>query len=171
MNLTFTSIAGCFKNIFTVLFQMLLCGEYYENIYTWSVKSIHLWMRWTDSLYAFKCKCFRNIRHGVTFGKFFLEHPVHFLSLNHWWSRLHQWGTLRSEISLASYEVLVQNFHSGHYISGGILVVASCQSQIQSLKLLQILGLFSPASLSSLSNELCPWYKRLSCLGWFMLSS
>jgi hypothetical protein len=25
---------GCFKMNFTMVFQMLLCGEYYENVYT-----------------------------------------------------------------------------------------------------------------------------------------
>jgi hypothetical protein len=33
-NVTFTGNAGCFKNNFTVVFQMLLCGECYENVYT-----------------------------------------------------------------------------------------------------------------------------------------
>jgi hypothetical protein len=33
-DVTFTGNAGYFKNIFTMLFQMLLCGEWYENVYT-----------------------------------------------------------------------------------------------------------------------------------------
>jgi hypothetical protein len=33
-NLTSTSTAGCLKKPFTVVFQMLLCGECYENVYT-----------------------------------------------------------------------------------------------------------------------------------------
>jgi hypothetical protein len=45
-----------------MVFQMLLCDECYENIYAWR--------RWRcltmDSLYAFKCKRFRNTRYTVT---------------------------------------------------------------------------------------------------------
>jgi hypothetical protein len=49
----------CFKKSFTMVFQMLLCGECYTE----------RWRCWTiDSLYASKCKCFRNIHHTVTFG-------------------------------------------------------------------------------------------------------
>jgi hypothetical protein len=33
-NATSTSNAGCFKNSFTMAFQMLLCGECYESVYT-----------------------------------------------------------------------------------------------------------------------------------------
>jgi hypothetical protein len=36
-----------------MVFQMLLCEECYENVY---------------SLYAFECKRFRNTRHTATFG-------------------------------------------------------------------------------------------------------
>jgi hypothetical protein len=45
---TFTGNVGCFKKRFTVVFQMLLCGEYYEKN-------------------AFKCERFPNTRHTVTF--------------------------------------------------------------------------------------------------------
>jgi hypothetical protein len=31
-NVTSTGNAGCFKRSFTLVFQMLLCGEYYENV-------------------------------------------------------------------------------------------------------------------------------------------
>jgi hypothetical protein len=56
---------------------MLLCGECYENIYTW---------RWVGSLYAFTCKCFRNTRHTNiwnTIVKFLLKHPA-FPWKSHW---------------------------------------------------------------------------------------
>jgi hypothetical protein len=33
-NVTFTGNAACFKKSFIMLFQMLLCGECYENVYT-----------------------------------------------------------------------------------------------------------------------------------------
>jgi hypothetical protein len=33
-NLTFTGNAGCLKNSGTIVFQMLLCGKCYENVYT-----------------------------------------------------------------------------------------------------------------------------------------
>jgi hypothetical protein len=66
-------------------------------------------------------------------------------------------------MSLTSHAVGVQSCRSGHYISGRILVVASCQSQIsflcvirhvlsiraQSLKLLQFLGLHYPRFLTN----------------------
>jgi hypothetical protein len=43
-----------------MVFQMLLCRECYENYRSGC---------WTmDSLYAFKCKRFSNIRHIVTFA-------------------------------------------------------------------------------------------------------
>jgi hypothetical protein len=33
-NVTSTGNAGCLKNNFTMVFQMLLCDECYENVYT-----------------------------------------------------------------------------------------------------------------------------------------
>jgi hypothetical protein len=39
-NATFTSNAGCFKKSFTVVFQMFLCGECYENVYTYGIQTI-----------------------------------------------------------------------------------------------------------------------------------
>jgi hypothetical protein len=33
-NVASTGNAGCFKKIFTMVFQMLLCGECHENVYT-----------------------------------------------------------------------------------------------------------------------------------------
>jgi hypothetical protein len=33
-NVTSTGNAGRFKKSFTIVFQMLLCGECYENVYT-----------------------------------------------------------------------------------------------------------------------------------------
>jgi hypothetical protein len=48
---------------------MLLRGEFYENATLKGVQSVHRSTPWTmDSLYAFKCKRFCNIRHTVTFG-------------------------------------------------------------------------------------------------------
>jgi hypothetical protein len=32
--LTFTGNAGCYRKSFTMVFQMLLCGERFENVYT-----------------------------------------------------------------------------------------------------------------------------------------
>jgi hypothetical protein len=32
-NVTSTGTAGCFRKSFTTVFQMLLCGERYENVY------------------------------------------------------------------------------------------------------------------------------------------
>jgi hypothetical protein len=33
-NVTSTGNAGCLKKRFTMIFQMLLCGECFENVYT-----------------------------------------------------------------------------------------------------------------------------------------
>jgi hypothetical protein len=47
---------------------MLLCGQCYENVYTYGVQTIHRSPSWTmDSLYAFKYRRFRNNRHTATF--------------------------------------------------------------------------------------------------------
>jgi hypothetical protein len=48
-NVTLNGNAGCFKKSFAMVFQMLLCCK-------------------MDSLYAFKCKRFRDTRHTATFG-------------------------------------------------------------------------------------------------------
>jgi hypothetical protein len=34
VNVTSTGNAGCFKKSFTMVFQTLLCGEFYEDVYT-----------------------------------------------------------------------------------------------------------------------------------------
>jgi hypothetical protein len=34
INVTFTGNLGCFKKSFTMVFQVLLCGKCYENVYT-----------------------------------------------------------------------------------------------------------------------------------------
>jgi hypothetical protein len=63
----------CFKKNFRVMFQMLLCGECYENVHTYRRTNYSSFMILmvrigTDSLYAFKCKRFRNTYYTVTFG-------------------------------------------------------------------------------------------------------
>jgi hypothetical protein len=50
----------CLKNIFTMVFQMLLCGECCVVLI---VQHLERW-----SLYTFKCKRFRNTRHAVILG-------------------------------------------------------------------------------------------------------
>jgi hypothetical protein len=34
LNVTSNGNAGCFIKSFTAVFQMLLCGKFYENVYT-----------------------------------------------------------------------------------------------------------------------------------------
>jgi hypothetical protein len=40
-NVTFTDNAWCFRKSFTMVLQILMRGESYENVYNWSWNSIH----------------------------------------------------------------------------------------------------------------------------------
>jgi hypothetical protein len=72
--MTFTGTAGCFKESFTIFYQMLLCGECYENVYTFR----------RTNYPPFKVLTSPHSNSWNTIVRLFLKHPtsLHGVALN-----------------------------------------------------------------------------------------
>jgi hypothetical protein len=83
------NIIGCFKKRALEWYSKCYCVASVTKTFTpKGVHSIHRLISWTmDSLYAIKCKCFRNTRHNVAFGiplQSSFWNTLHYQWKSHW---------------------------------------------------------------------------------------